>query len=121
MSLNWSVEKVVGQEEKCFVKNSEGKEDVNPITKAIVFSTMFVGVPDITKKTALEYIKRLRIWQSIFGAMMVKDGKPYDITAQQVVDHIGLTTNANRKSRTEFIKSIWNTLDLEVKYERKDG
>jgi hypothetical protein len=59
---------------------------------------MFVGIPDITEETVLEFWGRL-------GVVYAEDTKTLGaITFQDLVNHIGLHTNASRYTSAQFYK-----------------
>jgi hypothetical protein len=119
MSLNWELTNVQDWETKCFYEAEDGNKMLRPVTHVIVLATAFLGIPEITEKTALEFAKRLRVYQGVFGALMRKGDEPHYIGASDILEHIGLKTNAQKDSRTSFMKRVWDTLDKEVAYEAR--
>jgi hypothetical protein len=119
MSLNWELKNVQDWETKCFYEAEDGKKMLHPVTHVIVLATTFLGIPEITDKTALEFAKRLRLYQGVFGALMRKGDEPHYIGAADILNHIGLKTNAQKDSRTAFMKRVWDALDKEVAYEQR--
>lgn len=117
MSLNWTVKDVKDFETVCFRTDENGEKDLQPVTNALLFATMSIGIGEFTKKNELEVIKRMRVYQGVMGALMRKGDEPYYITAQHIMDHRGLSTNVGYESRAKFMKRIWAALDREVRYE----
>lgn len=122
MSLNWDVSAIEDFENKCYGTAEDGTQYVKPVTQTIIYATMFVMMGEIkTDKQVLEFVKRLRVYQGIFGALMkTAEGGPYYITAQEVLDHKGLVTNSSTESRAKFTKHLWGVLDKEVRFGAKE-
>lgn len=120
MGLNWNVANVADSDTVCFLTIEEdmpsrglskGDEILSPLTETLVWLTLSTGVPEITADTATEFLTRVRITEAVHGAMLSKygaDGQREDrpITAQDVLSHVGLRTNASKTTRASFLKSI---------------
>lgn len=81
----------------CFLYN-EGKSTMHPKTERIIALTQFLGVPQITNETALDFYERAVTYRAVYG------GPP--ITEDEVKMHVGLTTNARYLKREIFFSSI---------------
>lgn len=96
MSLDFDVSKIDGHES---LWTADGK-DLLPVTKALVFATMSVGLYEITEANALQFWTRLSMVERVFGPYLhlhdpeVGDTVPRPLTAEDVHAHIGLRTNA---------------------------
>jgi hypothetical protein len=80
-------------------------------THALIFLTMSVGMGAITEKNWTEFYARVRAEEKLHGArrsQKLVEGKWVDcpITAQDVKDHIGLSTNASRMTEAQWRKSL---------------
>ena len=119
MSLNWSIEEVEDFEEKCFTENEDGTRRLSEVTNALVWSTMGVGIGEITEKNWREYAYRLDLYQTLFGPLLSEwvpgkgghdDGamQPRPLTPLEVRDHIGLHTNASIETFHRWLRRMVN-------------
>lgn len=113
MSLNWSIENVKDHKSVCWLPTDETDEDgkplfkLNPVTEAIIFSTMGVGIGRITEDNAGEFYARLFVTERVHGAMLVKQGEPQYLTDEDVRAHIGLTCNVAYESREAWAQKMF--------------
>jgi hypothetical protein len=89
-------------------------------THALIFLTMSIGMGAITKKNWTEFYARVRAEEKLHGArrsQKLVDGKWVDcpITAQDVKDHIGLSTNVSRMTEAQWRKSLLERFVREAK------
>ena len=133
MALSFDLSKVKDLEKKypfTSTTNSEGKKvtDFNDVTNAIIFGTIFVGMGEITEKTAEEFYIRFRMQELMLHssqhlASRYKEGfilKPGSrknnkaryrgIKYQEVKDHIGLKTNVTFVPKRSFHASVTRIL-----------
>ena len=54
MALTWDLRNVDLPQETLYVKEDSGEEHLNPITWAIVWSTIFIGFNELTEKNLNE-------------------------------------------------------------------
>ncbi len=122
MALTWDFTEVENAKELCWIDNPnpDRKEDekymLNPITSALIHSSMLTGISKITKKNYKELAKRL-VELEIVGMALV----PYDSntgvvsnsgeslrspTEKEVQEHIGLTTNVTVKDTRKWKTNI---------------
>ncbi len=126
MSLNWNLENIKDQENLCWEwrkpypsegtpkdANEDGLvERMNGVTNGLIWSTIFVGIGEITEDNVGEFAARLKVYQEVNGDLLVgkdeKTGKsgPVPITTEDVVAHIGLRCNVSYESDTQFIKKL---------------
>ena len=92
------------------VVNKKGQKifDINPITKYLVYQSMVIGLDEITKSNADEWLIRLQFVNRLYGtSLMTRDDKnavkPYRITFEDLERHIGLKTNAHRFTRRKLV------------------
>lgn len=137
MSLNWTVGDIADYENICYMIApcdipsqgiTEGDRMLNPITNALIWSTIAVDLPGITRGNAAEFFARLRFTERLDGPFLIRaevDGKRPEgtaafITEEEVIAHIGLTANVTAKSRTAWLRRFTNDLDrLATSFDRK--
>lgn len=114
MSLNWNVEKV--SEQVRLIQDPDSNEMVmNPVTNALIWATMEVGIGEITSRNAKEFYIRLHAWELALGSYLKacdEDGnrKDYLLTPTDVVNHIGLSTNVAYENATTFKNKLMRNL-----------
>ena len=104
--LDWSTE-------KCDPKAHE--QDEKAVTEALVWATMYVGIPRITAANAVTFTERITAWSRVTGPMVtqVTDSgtlAPVPITLADVRIRIGLETNASRMSDAAFRNMLINRI-----------
>lgn len=97
MSLNWNIENV---------KADWKSDDVWPITDALIWATMSVGMNEITNSNWREFYSRAYMIQTIHGGWIIEKGKTRFVTPKEVRDHIGLHTNATNHTAAKFKSNI---------------
>jgi hypothetical protein len=107
MSLDWNVSRVKDWEKVCQV--GEG-EDLrwNPITQALVWHCMGVGIREITEKNKDKFFDRVQKWEKVHGPMLFAGAgnPPLYITKEDVYAHVGLSTNVTDKTDAKFKKEL---------------
>jgi hypothetical protein len=87
-------------------------DGLNPVTQALIFKTMDVGIGEITSDNWREFAARLELCEDVFGAMLTDgEGGNVRLTPEDVYRHIGLKTNV-------FPKESWATFYAKL---RKDA
>jgi len=110
MSLNFKLSNIENWQE---LLNSDGT--VSPKTEAVIFLTMFVGIGDITPKTAEEFACRTHLFEIIGGPVLIGPDGPIYTTLADIQRHIGLHTNAAPLTRAQFINTyVWPSLQKKV-------
>lgn len=123
MALTWSVKNVANHDEVTTWIPSEddpngrfkaGDRLWNPVTEALVWASLSTGIGTITEANAAEVYARIHLVEKLFGAMLIRaevdgvrpSGEAAFITADEVISHIGLSTNASFKDETRprFLK-----------------
>lgn len=98
MSLNFNLTEIPDYQAVCF--NAPG--EMNLATESLIFSTLVVGIPEITKGNHETFLRRLNLWETARG---------YPLTPATVVKaHIGLKTNASPRSKGRFITHMKNLM-----------
>jgi len=114
MSLNWDISRVRNSEELCYLPDSEepDKFKLNVVTDALIWHTMYIGLGSITEKNAPEFFLRCEMWADAVGDPIYQftdNGKEgIRLTYQDIISHIGLSTNVIDESKTKFLNKIYN-------------
>lgn len=120
MSLDFRLEKIANYEDLCWVEiPQENGEDpkyrINPVTDALIWTTLIVGVPKITEKNVDEFHRRVRMFEHVCGPVLTKNcGTPSPLTREQIEQHIGLSTNADTCTVTQFNKKVAKWVEDEM-------
>ena len=131
MALHCNLEDIADHEVVCFIEATaddpnhgvtKGDRLLNPVTEALIWATIAVDLPGITRENAGEFFARLRFTEQTDGPMLIRaevDGerpKGYDafITAREVIAHIGLTANVSPLSRAKWLSKFGRDLDRSV-------
>jgi len=127
MALTWDITKVDLPPEILYVKNDEGEEHLNPITWAIIWSTIFLGFNELTEKTLNEWHRRTK--QLEISGMGLLGEKDSDVkrmpNLRELKLHIGLKTNGAMIKKgsawnRELVRQVNLATDEIVKKERAD-
>lgn len=107
MSLDWDVREVA-EEFKT--------DDEWPVTEALIWSTLSVGIPAITEATVEKFATRLNMVAQLYGPPLTvvdDDGRmrPQRITLTEVRQRIGLRTNVSRLSDAAFKTRMYKRLE----------
>lgn len=78
------------------------KDKWHPIGEQLVWASIICGFNNITEANALEVWMRVNLYQHIVGGLLFDDDKPLWLTYSDIVRYIGLTTNADTKTPSEF-------------------
>lgn len=114
MALNYELGKIANFKQICFQDNK-----MNPLTHALIFATMALGINEITKQNWKTFYSRLHLWEKVNGTYLTKNSLPIYITAEEVKKHIGLSTNASSVTTLRFLKSFARKLeDIEQSIDR---
>jgi hypothetical protein len=131
MSLNWSVERVSGMDEVCFEIAdydapmrgiAKGDRVLKPVTEALIWATLTVGMGSISQANHEQFFGRLEIVQKTKGPRLFLGGpdhKPYFITLADVRAHIGLSTNVSAVAGPSWLKDQIGLIVLEALREER--
>lgn len=100
MSLDWNISKVEDWKKK------KRKQENRAILDALIWSTLVIGVGNISEKNYKKFYARLTAYEHMHGAFIFKGNKPRYITLEDVKMWIGLWTNAGNYSATDFEKRL---------------
>lgn len=119
MPLSWNIgdiEMYKDDVDKAYIEREENGQkvyDLVPMTKAFIFWSGATGYGSITKSNAAEYYARSKVVEKICNTSFMQgwgkdeDGNSYVkdiyIEMQNVKDHIGLATNHNTFSTTQWL------------------
>ena len=106
MPLNWSVIDVKDWKKK------QRKLRNRLVLKALIFSTLEIGIREITEKNYLQFFARLTAYEHVnepycFRLTPKKPIRAY-ITLEEVKMWIGLKTNASKFSAAKFEEKLVN-------------
>ena len=97
-----------------------------PLTNALIYATMFIGINRITEKNVDEFYARLATYEEMFRPLTWKHDEGSDspvnvpTTLDDIKQRIGLSTNATSKTRVQFCRSMGQMIDLEVSRKLRD-
>lgn len=95
MALTWDIRNVDLPQEILYEKNDEGEEHLNPITWAIIWSTIFLGFNELTEKNLNDWHRRMK--QLEISGMGLLGERDSDVkrmpNLKELKLHIGLKTN----------------------------
>jgi len=118
MSLNFDLTGIENYKELCWEPTHRGGDRLNPITETLVFAAQIVGVADINDKTKGEFFRRLSMLEHVGGSFVQKSTPKGSvmlyITRKDVDAHVGLKTNADIKTKTQFNKVIIRTVEQDT-------
>jgi len=115
MALTWSVKDIEDWENVCNIiatvdwpadGTKKGDKLMNPVTTALIWHSLNTGIGRIKDENAAEVWARISFVEDLYGASLRNQDGPCKITKEDVIAHIGLTTNASFKdeSRASFLK-----------------
>lgn len=116
MSLNWNLSTVKNCDTLCWKDreahgpNKAGRY-LTATTEALIWSTIIVGIPEITEKNAKDFWQRLSFYERSIGSLLKggEEGEIVDIrmTEDDVLRHVGLSTNATKLTDKQFTDKCW--------------
>lgn len=113
MSLDWNLGKIDNFKEKCYNDDS-----LNPMTEALIFSTMIVGLNEISEKNVDEFYFRIALFESLFTTMLKtwENDEPVSVFIERddIVNHIGLWTNASSMTNAQYRKHVLNEFEVSL-------
>ena len=127
MALTWDLRNVDLPQETLYVKEDSGEEHLNPITWAIVWSTIFIGFNELTEKNLSDWHRRMK--QLEISGMGLLGEKDSDVkrmpNLRELKLHIGLKTNGSLIKKgsawnRELVRQVNLTADTIIKQEREE-
>lgn len=114
MALIWSLKNIENHSELS-VSNEEGYQ-LCPLTNAVVWGSAYFNLGEITATNIDEWVFRATVLQSIGRGLTSRA-----LTRQEIIRHIGLTTNAVRRTRNDFLREVMLCLEREVEWKSAKG
>ena len=107
MALGWNVKSVKNMEEVCF---NGPNGCMGSVTNDLIWTTMTVGIGEITEDNAVEFFLRMLLIRDIYSSTK---SEGYDgVTLSDVKAHIGLKTNVKTLTRKAWTASLAKTVLL---------
>jgi hypothetical protein len=112
MSLDYWLDKIEDYENVVWIPapTEEDPEavDMNPVTHVLIFSTMTVGLGEISRKNIDEFVARYRIIERLDGPFLRDgEGKARFVTDVEFLAHIGLRTNVSNETRAQWTSRMF--------------
>jgi len=104
MALNFNLEGIENYKEVCFDDVGER----TPVTELLIFTTIHVGLGEITEKNAAEFYARMIIIHKLHDIGIVTPTGTVLLDPEHVQKHIGLTTNVPNETRSEWTRRMFN-------------
>lgn len=127
MSLDYDLRNMENREER-FPAEENG--DLNAKVQSLIWLTIPVGMEEITNANIKDFWIRADLWQKTMGAQFSRavvgepahfppgtsDGdrtrwEPIYVTREDVENAVGLHTNASRKTKTQFLRDLYEAHD----------
>ena len=119
MSLDWGVGDIKDWREYCW-EGEEGEHRLNPVTNALIWETIVIGMNRITEKNWEEFAERVHISQQVHGACLHFKGEEIFVLPCDVKRHIGLHTNASPVTKAKFKTNMFKHLESKARMEVKE-
>lgn len=118
MSLNYNYSAVPEQ----YTVSAFDKDRIHPVTNYLIWSSLLTGISSITHKNVDEVYRRIAILQKLNGSdiqyvdplSISQDMIEIYVTRQDIVNHIGLWTNATTLTPSQFDKRIMERLSRDA-------
>ena len=112
MALNWDVREVKNYKKVVYkkVKSDNGEDEIFEINKypnRIIWSTMGIGMSEITQDNYIQFYNRLKLFEDAFGCYYktVRQKRVKDFTPlKEIQKMIGLKVNVSPLSTNKFLK-----------------
>jgi hypothetical protein len=116
LDLNWS--RVFDYENVCEMIDPEtGRRSSTPKVYVLGVLMMHVGINHLTHDNAAEFYTRIKLIEACFGGGLMQDnkGKLVGITAEDVYNHVGLTSNVSTYTTMQFYKHLRDDVVKELR------
>ena len=84
------------------------KRRVNPITAALIYASVAVGLPKLIDGNLDAWYMRLWMLQRLGPPVVMKNGVRYEITYDDLCEHVGLETSAEHLTTAQFLRTLTN-------------
>ena len=90
----------------------EERECWHPVTEALVWSLLGIGMDNITSDNVDEVYTRLEMYGHVYGnsVLTTSDGKGRGLTYEEIAQHIGMTTNMTTLTKVKFKNRLSNKI-----------
>lgn len=120
MALNFDVSAVA--DFKTITTHPTDANKWHPVTEALTWHAMIIGVPVITQENAGEFFRRVAIWEHITGPMLSgQRNLDWRITMSDVINHVGLRTNASSLTNAKFAAKVMQELGRQADLRLRSG
>lgn len=109
MALTWNVKEC--DQSACWDAN----ENMTNTCECMIWATMVVGIDEITTVTIKEFAFRLETDRRLVGTFKNVDNMPF--TVDSLRPFLGLKTNATRKTRAKWAKTLLEIFDERINKE----
>lgn len=104
MSLDWNIT-------NCVDADNLLTEDQWPTTEFVIFSTMVMGIGEITEENVSEYFARIRFYERLNGTFFRRKDEfgnieDFPFPAQQLRKYVGLTANVSYEKFEPWVARI---------------
>jgi len=126
MSLNFDYSKVKNSDvittHPKDVDKPREEQHLSPITESLIWKALSVRLGKITEENVDEWWFRVRLTQLVDGPEFNcgKDVKVY-LTRQDIVNHIGLKTNADTFTRSKWAKEFMKINPIKLRSEQEQS
>jgi hypothetical protein len=114
MALHYWFEKIDNYKNVVWV----GEKDevrMNPVTETLIFGAISVGLGEITRSNVDEWAARFRIIEKLQGPFLVKaGGKPWHVSDDDFIAHIGLQVNVGNETRAQWVRRIFTNKQTSI-------
>lgn len=97
----------------------DGKTYMHPTLYALTFYSVPLGLPVLDDKTIDEWMVRLVVWEKLFESLRTRNVNGESVEAPieygDLQMYKGLSTNAKKLTRNQFMKNVWTRLDESLK------
>lgn len=114
MSLNFDLSKISSFKTVCY----DG-EQMKPITEALIYASMSVGLGEVTAKNVDEWLVRLSLTDRLFGTFLRNGDGQRSFTRQEIEAHIGLVCNVRSEKRASWAKRMMDNFFQEAMYQQR--
>ena len=83
-----------------------GGKKLEGATFVMGMCTIAIGMPHLTEANKGEFLRRIRVMESIHGALMNQGPTPVLFTEEDIDRRIGLRTNASEFGKAQFAKNM---------------
>ena len=100
----------------------KGDRIMNPVTNALIWTCMGVGLRGISEDNLVEFATRCRVIDGINGKPLTYRETPdgefvsRGFTFEELQAHVGLSTNVSNEKRVSWIARIMNSVQRDIEY-----